>query len=101
VIGDMLFWLLWPVAILNVGAVLGAQFWASHRKSSGESPSTLPDFLTLFDAFGAVTMSRFYSDLHRQYGSQFISRCIRIARLTLPLTFALILANCVGLIMRF
>jgi hypothetical protein len=81
-------WLVMPVAILNAGALHGAQFWAEHRRRSGESPPDLPNFMTYFDLIG---VRRLYSDLHREYGSRFISRCVHIARVTVPLTVALLL----------
>ena len=97
-VGDVILWLLWPVAAVNVGVLCGAEFWADHRKTSGESPTSLPGFMTLADWLGLEMLGRIYSDLHRRYESRFISSCIVIARITMPLTFALIVANGVVLI---
>jgi hypothetical protein len=95
--GKALFYLFMLTAAANLAAIVGAQYWAFYLKQVRKAPPDLPNFLFVPDLTGLPTLHRLYSDLHRRYGSRFISRCIAVARVTTPATLLLLMANIAGL----
>ncbi|HEY0927224.1 hypothetical protein [Brevundimonas sp.] len=82
---------------VNAGAYFGAGIAAEWAKTEGRVPSDKPPFLLFFhDPFAARLIEQVYTDLHRDYGSRFLTGCIRILRITLPLTVVLFIANAIA-----
>lgn len=74
-----------PIHLVTMVSVHGAQFWADHLRSSGVVSQKTPPLMRAFDLLGQHFISGFYSDRHELYGSRFITRCVKIARIAAPL----------------
>ncbi|GAA0201227.1 hypothetical protein QOZ96_001637 [Brevundimonas nasdae] len=77
-----------PIHLVTMVSAHGAQFWADHLRTSGVIPKNTPPLMRAFDLFGQHFISGFYSDRHNLYGSRFITRCVKVARIAAPLDLA-------------
>jgi hypothetical protein len=86
---DMAGWVflcvLLPIHLVTLATTFAAQFWADHLRTSGIVSKKTPDFVRLFDPLGTHLIEGFYSDRHKSYDSRFITRCVKIARVAMPL----------------
>lgn len=91
-------WALILVGGANVVAYFGAAIAAEIAKAAGRVSPDKPRFLPFFhDPFAARFIEHVYTDRHRDYGSAFITWCVRILRVTTPLTLILWIALMVSL----
>lgn len=90
--GWIFFCVLLPIHLVTMATTWGAQFWAYHLRTSGIIPKGTPGFMRLFDPFGAHLIDGFYSERHTRYDSAFITRCVKIARIALPLDLCAVIA---------
>jgi len=85
----VLFIAAWLSLAIGMVSSIGAHLAADHSKRNGLAPSKTSDF------YGFSTNPFFYgvgpsfkaifSDVHRQYGSRFITRCIKVSRVAFVL----------------
>ncbi|HWQ85958.1 hypothetical protein [Brevundimonas sp.] len=77
-------WTAIAVALVLVAAWHGAQFWADYLKSMRLRPEGLPAFWRMGRDWDISPIGNFYSDLHRDYDSRFITGCVWTFRTALP-----------------
>ena len=83
-IGPIALWAVIAVFVVLVAAWHGAQFWADYLKSMQLRPKGLPEFWRLGWDWDITPIGNFYSDLHRDYDSRFITACVWTFRIALP-----------------
>ena len=83
-VGSIAVWLALAVFVALATAWHGAQFWADHLKSIELRPRRLPAFWQAGWTWDITPIANFYSDLHHEYGSRFITGCVWTVRVSLP-----------------
>lgn len=74
-----------PIHLVTFATTVAAQFSADHLKTSGIVSKKTPDLFRWLDPLGTHLIEDFYSDRHKSYNSRFITRCVKIARVAMPL----------------
>ncbi|KIC58901.1 hypothetical protein RM53_06780 [Brevundimonas nasdae] len=81
---------------------MGAHLAADHSRRNGLVPRKTPDFYDFSKnvfSFGIGPSFRtIFSDVHRQYKSRFITRCVKVSRVAFVLAAAFLAAFVISLI---